>query len=82
MAWILGLGAEARVLEPADLRDAVVAALELVGERHQVDGGRSTPPAGAGRAAPEDRRRRPPPRRGPGAPSASCRPSASPACWP
>ena len=45
VAWILGLGAEARVEEPADLRDAVVAALELVAERHQVDGGRSTPSA-------------------------------------
>ena len=45
VAWILGLGAEARVEEPADLRDAVVAALEVVAERHQVDGGRSTPSA-------------------------------------
>jgi proteasome accessory factor C len=45
VAWILGLGAEARVEEPADLRDAVVAALELVAERHQVDGGGATPSA-------------------------------------
>jgi proteasome accessory factor C len=46
VAWILGLGAEARVEEPADLRDAVVAALQVIAERHQVDGGRSTPSAG------------------------------------
>ena len=46
VAWILGLGAEARVEEPADLRDAVVAALQVIAERHQVDGERSTPSAG------------------------------------
>jgi proteasome accessory factor C len=45
VAWILGLGAEAQVLDPPDLRDAVVAALELVGDRHQADGGRVAPPA-------------------------------------
>jgi predicted DNA-binding transcriptional regulator YafY len=49
VAWILGLGAEARVLDPPELRDAVIAALELVGERHQVDGGRPTPPTRAAR---------------------------------
>jgi proteasome accessory factor BC len=52
VAWILGLGAEARVEEPADLRDAVVSALEVVAERHQIDGGRSTPSA-APAAAPD-----------------------------
>ncbi len=54
VAWILGLGAEAQVIEPPELRAAVVAALELVGERHQVDGGAPTPltPAPAA-AAPE-----------------------------
>ena len=35
VAWVLGLGAEAEVVEPADLRDAVVAALRLVRDRHR-----------------------------------------------
>jgi len=46
VTWILSLGAEAEVLEPADLRQAVVEALELVRDRHEVEGGgglRSTP---------------------------------------
>jgi len=42
VAWILGLGAEARVLGPPELREAAVAALGLVGERHQVGGARPT----------------------------------------
>jgi proteasome accessory factor C len=41
VSWILGLGAEAQVMDPPELREAVVDALELVGERHQVDGGTS-----------------------------------------
>jgi proteasome accessory factor C len=35
VAWVLGLGAEAEVVEPADLREAVVAALRLVRDRHR-----------------------------------------------
>ncbi len=53
-SWILGLGAEAQVLEPAELREAVVAALELVGERHRGDGGAPAalaPAASAGATA-------------------------------
>ena len=46
-AWILGLGAEARVLDPPELREAVVSALQLVADRHQSGGG-----AGGGRIAP------------------------------
>jgi proteasome accessory factor C len=53
VSWILGLGAEAQVLEPIDLRDAVVSALELVGDRHQADGGRAEPPADAVPPPPE-----------------------------
>jgi proteasome accessory factor C len=45
VAWILGLGAEAQALDPPDLRDAVVTALERVGDRHQADGGRVPSPA-------------------------------------
>jgi predicted DNA-binding transcriptional regulator YafY len=45
VAWILGLGAEAQVLDPPELRDAVVAALELIADRHQAHGGRVEPPA-------------------------------------
>jgi len=51
-AWILGLGAEAKVLEPPDLRDAVVAALELVSDRHEAHGSRLAPPAEAVAAPP------------------------------
>jgi len=48
VAWILGLGAEARVLAPPDLREAVVGALELVADRHQGGGGgRIAPPTDA-----------------------------------
>ncbi|HSJ73001.1 MAG TPA: WYL domain-containing protein, partial [Miltoncostaeaceae bacterium] len=52
VAWILGLGAEAQVLGPPDLRDAVVAALELVADRHQADGGRVAPPPEPGASPP------------------------------
>jgi proteasome accessory factor BC len=45
VAWILGLGAEAQVLDPPELRDAVVAALELIADRHQAHGGRVESPA-------------------------------------
>lgn len=34
VTWVLGLGAEAEVLEPAPLRDAVGAAIEAVRRRH------------------------------------------------
>lgn len=48
VAWILGLGAEARVLEPAELGEALVNALELVADRHQGGGGgRIAPPTDA-----------------------------------
>ncbi len=42
VSWILGLGAEAQVVDPPELREAVVAALEIVADRHQVDGGAPT----------------------------------------
>ncbi|WP_217912967.1 helix-turn-helix transcriptional regulator [Miltoncostaea marina] len=45
LAWILGLGADARVLDPPELREAAIAALELAAERHQGGGGRPAPPA-------------------------------------
>ncbi len=41
VTWILGLGPEAEVLEPVELREAVVTALELVRDRHEADGRRS-----------------------------------------
>ena len=44
VAWILGLGADAQVIGPPDLRTAVIEALELVAERHQVGGARPSPP--------------------------------------
>lgn len=47
VAWILGLGAEAEVIAPPDLREAVVCALRLVAERHQGGGGRVAPPTDA-----------------------------------
>jgi proteasome accessory factor C len=40
VTWILGLGPEAEVLEPEGLRQAVIAALELVRDRHEADGRR------------------------------------------
>jgi predicted DNA-binding transcriptional regulator YafY len=46
VTWILSLGAEAEVLEPADLRQAVISALEVVRARHEADGrGRERPEA-------------------------------------
>ncbi len=36
VSWVLGLGAEAEVLEPPALRDAAVAALELLRTRHST----------------------------------------------
>ena len=47
VAWILGLGAEARVTDPPELREAVVEALELVADRHQGGGVRLAPPTDA-----------------------------------
>lgn len=53
VAWILGLGADAQVIGPPDLRAAVIEALELAGERHQVGGARPSPaPAVAAAPAP------------------------------
>ena len=43
-----------RSSSPPELREAVVAALELVGERHQLDGGAPAPPT-AGAASPPPR---------------------------
>jgi proteasome accessory factor B len=81
VSWILGLGAEAQVLSPPELREAVVAALVLVGERHQVAGGAPTPltPRPRGRppaSVPAPRRRRSAPRQGD--PERVVPPSASP----
>jgi proteasome accessory factor C len=36
--WLLSLGAEAEALEPPELREAIVAALELVATRHEATG--------------------------------------------
>lgn len=36
ISWVLGLGAEAQVLEPPALRDAAMAALELLRTRHST----------------------------------------------
>lgn len=43
LTWILGLGTEAEVVEPPDLRAAVVRALELVRDRHAEDGSTDYP---------------------------------------
>jgi proteasome accessory factor BC len=40
VSWILGLGPEAEVLEPPELREAVIEALRLVRDRHEAGGGR------------------------------------------
>jgi proteasome accessory factor C len=65
VTWILSLGAEAEVLSPPELREAVVAALELARDRHEADhrGGErlsapapegDRPPAASARSAPEE----------------------------
>lgn len=58
VTWILSLGAEAEVLEPADLRAAVISSLETVRERHEADGKRMTPVAAP---VPEDEEDEKPP---------------------
>ncbi|MDX6645122.1 MAG: proteasome accessory factor [Miltoncostaeaceae bacterium] len=40
VSWILGLGPEAEVLEPPELREAVIETLQLVRDRHEAGGGR------------------------------------------
>jgi proteasome accessory factor BC len=40
VSWILALGPEAEVLEPPELREAVIEALRLVRDRHEAGGGR------------------------------------------
>ena len=37
LTWILGLGADAEVVDPPELRDAAVRALELVRDRHTAE---------------------------------------------
>lgn len=54
LAWILSLGEDAEVLEPADLRAAAVAALERVSERHRATDGIRTPAPAARPAEPGD----------------------------
>ncbi len=44
ISWVLGLGAEAEVLEPASLREATMAALETVRSRHAAKPGRKKKP--------------------------------------
>ncbi len=44
ISWVLGLGAEAQVLEPASLREATLAALENVRSRHSAKPGRKKKP--------------------------------------
>ena len=44
ISWVLGLGAEAEVLEPPALRDATMAALETVRSRHSAKPGRKKKP--------------------------------------
>ena len=61
VTWILGPRRRGRRWwSRAELRDAVVAALELVGERHQVDGGAPHAAPPRRRRSPETRRRRAP----------------------
>ncbi len=43
LAWVLALGTDARVLEPASLRDAAITALERVAQRHRAAEGMRTP---------------------------------------
>jgi proteasome accessory factor C len=53
LTWVLGLGPEAEVVEPADLREAAVAALVLVRDRHRAGAAerpRPAAPAAAGEA--------------------------------
>ncbi|MCB0882071.1 MAG: WYL domain-containing protein [Thermoleophilia bacterium] len=56
LTWVLGLGPEAEVLEPATLREAAAAAVETVRERHSGDdlpsGQPAAPPAEPDAAAP------------------------------
>ena len=47
VAWVLGLGAEAEVGAPGELRDAVIAALRLVRDRHRGGEDLTEPPATA-----------------------------------
>jgi proteasome accessory factor C len=44
LTWVLGLGAEAEVIDPPELREAIVASLTLTRDRHGPDGP-SEPPA-------------------------------------
>ena len=44
ISWVLGLGAEAEVLEPASLREATMAAHETVRSRHAAKPGRKKKP--------------------------------------
>jgi len=48
ISWVLGLGAEAEVLEPVTLRDATIAALEAVRDRHSTKPRRRGKPLGRG----------------------------------
>ena len=57
ISWVLGLGAEAEVVEPPELRQAAIAALEQVRDRHSTKPRRRGKPLGRGPdpvAAPDD----------------------------
>ena len=47
LAFVLGLGPEAQIVGPAELREAAIGSLERVRERHQPDGARAAPPVDA-----------------------------------
>jgi proteasome accessory factor C len=47
LAWLLALGTDAEVLGPPELRDAAIAALELVSQRHRATEGLRRPAAPA-----------------------------------
>jgi len=62
VSWILGLGPEAEVLEPPELREAVIETLRLVRDRHEAGGAGFRPsaePAAAADTAPSGPPQRP-----------------------
>ncbi len=45
LAFVLGLGVEATIAQPAELREEMISTLERIRERHQPDGDRGAPDA-------------------------------------
>ncbi|MGI9538975.1 MAG: WYL domain-containing protein, partial [Miltoncostaeaceae bacterium] len=64
LAFVLGLGAEATIAEPAAVREEMIATLERIRERHQPDGDRGAPdalvPSAAEAEEPDDEAAAPP----------------------